>query len=182
MKNLYMPKVLVFFIENPYEEVYLREISKKIKISPYTAKKYLDRLVKDKLIVEERKGNLRYFKANLNNLVFRHLKTAYKLYEIEESGLVEFLQRKIPNVSSIVLFGSGSRGEDSKESDIDILVIGKEIPLNLSEFEKKLKKEINLHIFTWSEWNKQAKDNKAFYIEVLKDGITLYGELPVIPW
>ena len=64
----------------------------------------------------------------------------------------------------------------------DILVIGKEKQLNLDQFEKIIGKEINLHIFSWSEWNKQAEQNKAFYFEIIIYGVPLHGEMPLVKW
>ena len=119
-------KILKFFLENPYDEVYLRELAKKLKISPFAVKTYIDSLVKEDLVKDERKANLRYFKANINNLFFKHLKISFNINLLLKSGVIEFIKNNLANISSIVLFGSMARGDDDKKSDIDILVIGKE--------------------------------------------------------
>ena len=175
-------KELKFFLENPYEEVYLRELAKKTKLSPYAAKKYADMLVKEGLIKDERKANLRYFKANIGNQFFRHLKIAFSINALAKSGLVGHLMSNTANVSAVVLFGSMAKGEDDEKSDTDILAIGKEKGkhIDMREIEEKLNKDVNLHVFSWSEWNKQAKNNKAFYFEIISHGIPLYGELPIV--
>ena len=172
--------ILNFFIENPYQEVYLRELAKKLKISPFAAKKYLDILKKENLIVEEKKANLRYFKANINNLFFKHLKIAFNINTIEKSGLINYIKDNVANISSIVLFGSMAKGENDQKSDIDILIIGSGKKLNINKFKEKLSREISLHIFTWSEWNKKAKQDSPFYYESAISGVPLYGELPII--
>lgn len=182
MQELIFLKVIKFFFENPYEEVYLRQLAKKLNLSTFATKKYSDFLVKEDLIKEERKANLRYFKSNINNIFFKQLKIAYNTNLIIKSGLIDFLKQNLANVSSIVLFGSMAKGEDDKKSDIDFLIIGKEKYLNLEKFEEKFGKEITLHIFSWSEWNKNAEDNKAFYFEIITYGIPLYGELPLVKW
>ncbi len=182
MRELTLLKITRFFIENPYQEVYLRQLAKKLKLSPFAIKKYADLLLEDKLIKEERKANLRYFKSNINNLFFKHLKIAFNLRIILKSGLTGFLTENIPNVSSIVLFGSIAKGEDDKKSDVDILVIGKKKYINLDKFEKTIDKRITTHMFSWSEWNNKAKKDKAFYYEVVIHGIPLYGELPLVKW
>ncbi|MCX6741852.1 MAG: nucleotidyltransferase domain-containing protein [Candidatus Pacearchaeota archaeon] len=180
MEEIILLKLTSFFLENSYEEFYLRELSKKLKISVFAVKKYADYLLKEGLIQEERKGNLRYFKANLENLFFKHLKISRNINLITKSGLVEFLKENLSNVSSIVLFGSVARGENNKESDIDINIIGKEKTLDLEKFEDKLNKKINLHVLSWSEWNAKVKKDSAFYFDVITQGISLYGELPII--
>ena len=182
MQELILLKVAGFFIENPYTDIYLRELARKLKLSPFAAKKYADMLAKEGLIKEDRKANLRYFRANTGSIFFRQLKVAFSIRLLAKSGLVEFLKENTPNVSSIVLFGSMARGEDDEKSDIDILVIGKEKPENFRKFEEKVNKEITVHVFSWSEWNKMAKEDSAFYSEVISHGIPLYGELPLVKW
>ena len=182
MENLILIKLTKFFLENPYKEMYLRELAKKLKISPYAIKKYADLLVKENIIKDEKKANLRYFRANINNLFFRHLKIAFNINLIIKSELIDFLKEKLANISSIVLFGSAAKGQDTKKSDLDILVIGKKKYLNLEKIEEKIDKEITLHVFSWSEWKNKMEKDKAFYFEIISHGIPLFGELPIIEW
>ena len=180
MKEILALHVLEFFFENTHGEVYLRELARRVKLSPFAVKKYMEFFLKKGLIVEERIANLRYFKANRSSLVFKHLKVSWNINKIVESGLIDYLVSVSQNVSSVVLFGSVAVGNDDKNSDIDLVVIGKNENLNISKFRSKLKKEVNLHVFGWSEWKKQVKTNKAFYSDVIVHGIALHGELPLI--
>ena len=173
-------RIVAYFLENPYEEVYLRELAKKLKLSPFVIKKYADILVNEGIIQEERKANLRYFRANMRNLFFKHLKIAHSINMLTKSGLIHFLKQEIANLSSIVLFGSMAKGEDDRKSDVDLIIIGKEKHLPLSAFEEKIGKKINEHTFLWSRWNKEAKINRAFYFDVIAHGIPLHGELPIV--
>lgn len=179
MENILI-KITTYFLKHPYKEIYLRGLARELKLSPYSIKKYVDMLIKEGIIGGQRKANLRYFKANTENLFYRYLKIAFNLKVILDSKLLEFLKENIPNLSAIVLFGSVARGEDTKSSDIDLVVIGKRKYLSLREIETKLKREVKPHIFSWSEWKKEATENKAFYYEVIIYGIALYGELPVV--
>lgn len=180
MGELIFIKLMTYFLENPYQEVYLRQLSKKLKLSTFATKKYADLLIKEDLIGEERKANLRYLKPNINNLFFKQLKISLSISKILRSGLIPFLHENVANISSIVLFGSMAKGEDDEKSDMDMVIIGKCKNLDLNKFESDIGREINLHIFGWGEWNKQAKNNKAFYYDVIIYGIPLYGEIPVI--
>ena len=173
-------EILKYFFDNPYSKIYIRELARKLKISSSIVKKYVDFLLKEKILIEEREANLKYVKANLNNPFFRQIKIAYNVKKILDSGLIDYLINSIPTVSSIVLFGSTARGLDDYRSDIDILVIGKEKLISLSKYEEKLKREINLHIFSWANWKLKAKKDSPFYYEVIIYGIPLYGELPIV--
>jgi hypothetical protein len=182
MRDLMLIRMAEFFFENSYQEFYLRELAKKLKMSPFAAKKYADLLVKEGLIKEERKANLRYFRANMNSLFFRQLKIAFNVNKLAKSGLIEFLRENLQAVSSVTLFGSMAKGEDDGNSDVDLLIIGKDKRLDPSRFEDKIGKRITTHIFSWSEWNRQAVRNRAFYSDVISHGIPLYGERPIVLW
>ncbi len=180
MGDVMLVKIVTYFLENQHNAVYLRELAKILRISPYTAKQYMDMLVREGLVHEERRANLRYFKANAASLVFRHLKIALNLKKLIDAGIVKYLQDTVPNTSSIVLFGSLAKGEDTAESDIDLVVIGKKIRLDIEVFEGKLKKSITVHIFSWSDWKRKFTVDVPFYYEVIIHGIALFGEPPVI--
>ena len=180
MNELKLIKTLGYFFDNPYEEIHLREIARKLKLSPFAAKKYLDLLQKKSLILDERKANLRYFKANTINLIFKHLKITYSISKIVECELLSYLIENTKSLISITLFGSVVKGEDDKNSDIDIVIIGNNKISNLSKFEEKLGKNVNIHFFNWTEWKKQHKVNKAFYYDVISYGVPLYGVLPIV--
>lgn len=176
--NLLILKALRFFIDNPYKEIHLREFSRKLKISPNSSQRFLNLFLKEKLIKEERKANLRYFKANLDSLVFRFIKKTHSIKKIEDSGIIDYLKNR--GFSNIVLFGSVAKGLDDEKSDIDIVCIGPNKKIALNDFYAKLSKEINAHFFTLAEWKKQKQENKAFYQDVISTGINLIGETAII--
>jgi uncharacterized protein len=179
MRNIIGLKVLNFFLENPYEEVYLRELAKMLNLSPSAVKKYVDLLVKENLAIDGKRANLRLLKANHDDLFYKHLKIAFNVKSLSTSGLIEFIEKEVTNISSIVLFGSMARGENDDKSDIDILVVGKHKLLKLNNFEKNLNRNISVHIFSWSEWKKKSNTDQGFYYDIIVHGIPLYGELPL---
>ena len=58
------------------------------------------------------------------------------------SGLPQYLNTKVGETACI-LFGSSARGDYYEDSDIDIFVQSKKIKLDVSHFEKTLKRNIN---------------------------------------
>jgi len=173
-------KIMQFFFNKPYESVHLRELSRKTKTSVYSTKKTIDYLINQEILSEKRQGNQRIVKPNMENIFFKQLKLAFSIKKIQESGILDYLGKKIPAISSIILYGSTAQGKDSSESDIDLLVIGQKIRMDISKYEKKLDKQINIIVMKWAEWRIHAEEDKAFYREIIKDGIALYGEIPVI--
>jgi len=188
MKNRYdisnellILRALSFFVENPYQEIYLREFSRRMGISLNSSQRFLNKFLKLGLIVDFRKGNLRYFKANMESKVFKSIKITFTLNEIESSGLIREL--KDIGVNYLVLFGSNARGEGDVNSDYDFVIITtnkSKVHEVLSKFRKKINREIQYQIFNLPEWKRQGRENRAFYEDVIKDGIALIGEIPLI--
>jgi len=173
-------KILLFLANHPYKEFYLREIAKNCSTVPSNAKRALDNLHKSSLITKVRRANLTLFKANLNSITLRQIKICYALNNIVESGLVENIKQQL-GATSIVLFGSMAKGEDDENSDIDILAITKNAKrIDLSAYEQKIGKKINLICYSFAEWQKKAREDKPFYENIVLDGIALIGEKPVV--
>ncbi len=172
--------ILELFIKNPYERYYLREASRILGISPMTVKRALDILVQERLLIREEFKKQILYRANMNSAVFKHLKVAYNLAWLEEKGIVDFLKENLPGLSSLVLYGSLAKGENDEKSDIDLLAISsssEKRDLRLMELSEK---ETSLTLFTPAEWREQAKKNKAFYMDVITEGIVLLGTRPVV--
>jgi len=173
-------KIMQYFFNKPYEQIHLRELSRKTNTSIYSTKKIVDSLVNQKILTEKRQGNQRYIKPNMENQFFKQLKIAFSIKKIQDSQILQQLEEKIPAISSITLYGSTAQGNDDEKSDIDLLIIGQKSKIDISKYEKKINKEINLIIMKWSEWRQHANQDKPFYREIVKDGIALFGDIPVI--
>ncbi len=184
MRQLYQKvtqlKILSHFFDNPSEEFYLRELARLLQISPMTVKRALDDLVNDELISRQEKKNQILYHANVENNAFRFAKISYNLAWLKENDIVEYLLDKIPGISSIVLYGSFAKGENDKHSDLDLFLISKVKKVECTEIKEKLGIEINILCLTSTQWTKQAKTNRAFYLDVITEGIVLYGIRPVI--
>lgn len=174
-------RVLSYFFDEPYKEVYLRGLAREVKLSIFPLKNAVDDLVGEGLLLERREGGLRYLKVNVGNLFFRHLKIAFNVKKILDCGIVDFLRENVPALSSVVLFGSWAKGEDDRKSDVDFVVIGQRPRrIEVSDFEVKLGRKVELTFLRWSEWRKKAHEDRAFYLEVITNGIVFYGNLPVV--
>ena len=99
----------------------------------------------------------------------------YNLSLINESGIIEFLEDYFNQPEAIVLFGSFSKAEDNKNSDIDLLIISsKRQEPNLERFERKLEHKMQLFIHPKHELNKLREDNRELFNNWI-NGITIRG-------
>jgi len=179
-RNVTQMRVLAHFIEFPCEEFYLRELGRILGMSPMTVKRSLDLLLDDGFIVREKRKNQILYRANTDYLAFRFAKISFNLAAIEEKGVVKGLLEDVPGISSIVLYGSYARGENDMHSDLDLLIISMSKKVDASKISKKIGVMVNLMNFTSNQWSKQAKENRAFYQDVITEGIVLHGTRPVI--
>ncbi len=155
-------KVLGAFLQNPSKEFYLRELSRLLKLSMPTIIGVTDILAKKRLIIKTKRKALTNVIANPENPVFTRIKRVHNLEQIYLSGIVDYLSRAYGYPKNIILFGSFSRGEDVENSDIDIAVVtNKKLRLDMSEYEKALKKEINVHEVNLHKLSEEFKSNLA---------------------
>ncbi len=174
-------KILQYFALHPSKEVYVKEIAKKLNLSPGICSKTLRELLESQILEKKSLGlgQAHYYKLT-DNYITNELKRFIGLSLIHEAGLVEKVTEAFDKPTSIVLYGSYAMGEFNEKSDIDILVIasGKQ-KFHLHNVEETIGKEINIEVFSIGKWLKLKKENDSFYTTVMKDHILLYGsELP----
>jgi predicted nucleotidyltransferase len=164
-KSSYFKTLEVFFTE-PTNLHFVKEISRKIKIAPTSIKKNIQLLLKENLIIKKESKPFDGYVANRNNQKFIFLKKVYNLFSLEE--IKDFVQKNI-SPKLFIVFGSYSLGEDIENSDIDLFILSKIKKLDLTKFEKNLKREINLIIL------KDFKDLEKPLQNKVHNGILLSG-------
>ncbi len=165
-------KLLKVFFDNPTESFRLRELSRISAISPVSVMNYLKEFENEGLIKKYEKRGIPFYISERDNEKFILYKKISIIYELNESGLVDFLWENV-SPDAIILYGSHAKGEDTELSDIDIFIIGKEKKINLGEFEDKFGKEIHLMFDINKHIPKELKNN-------LINGIVLKGYFKVL--
>jgi predicted nucleotidyltransferase len=175
LQNYNKYKIMQFFFDNPVPEeigFHLREISRKIDIAPPSVKSYLNQLMQEKLIIakKHRLYNYPLYYANRDSEQFKFFKRIDLLIRIKETGLVDYIYETLMP-ETIILFGSGVRGEDTEKSDIDIYVQTTKKKIQLSTYELKIKRRISL--FFEKDFDSLSKELRMNII----NGIILKGYL-----
>ncbi len=161
-------KVMKVFFENPSKDFHLRQLSRITGISLGGILKIVPRLKKEKLLISKKERNVELVSPNFEGR-FTLFKRLYNIQSLYDSNLIVALQKWYEQPKTIILFGSYSRGMDTEKSDIDIAIFTSSKPLpNLTIFEKKLSRRINIHIIKTEELSKSFKNS-------ITNGIVLEG-------
>ena len=170
-----MDKLLEMFIKEPEREFHVRELAKLLKKSPTTISKHLKSYESKCLLISNKKLNHLLFKANSESKKFVNRKLSFNLNSLYESGLIDYLIEEFNHPEAIVLFGSFSKAEDNKNSDIDLLIISpKKKEASIEKFEKKLNRKIQLFVHSQSELERIKNKNKELFNNWI-NGIVVHG-------
>lgn len=174
-------RIMEVLFTYPEKEFSLSDLAKEAEVAKPNMNTILNELEKIEFITIVKLSKIWRIKANLNNFNFQKAKIIHNLNFIYNSGLVEFLEEYFKNPKAIILFGSFRTGEDLSTSDIDIAIEVDEIKeyttkslRELSEFEKAIQRNIQIHLFN-------RKNINLHVFNSIANGIVLLGFLEVKP-
>ncbi|MFH1510728.1 MAG: nucleotidyltransferase domain-containing protein [Candidatus Woesearchaeota archaeon] len=172
--------VLTLFLKNPDSRYYLREIARITGEHVNAISKETTMLREIGFLTEEKVANLCYYMANRDFVVFEDLRKMFlKLDPIEQEiseamGKAQAIFRK--NLTSIVLFGSYARNEHKEYSDIDMLIVCKNLPedwrkrdaisLDIGKVSRKYGRAVHTTLATEDEIYYSVRDGAPLLLEV----------------
>src|SRR3989338_3614445 len=172
LQNNNRDRILNVFFDDPLGEFKLREISRKGNVAPPSVKGYLNGIKKDELILSTSHKLYKYpiYRANQESPYFRFLKKINLVKELYPA--VEQIRKScLPDC--IILYGSASMGEDTKESDIDVFILSSPKDLRLERFERALNRKFHcLFRKSFDSLSSELKNN-------ILNGYVLYGYITV---
>ena len=164
-------KILTFLAENTGNDFLGIEIQHAISVSRAGVYIAIHELIKQGLVTKIQKGKTFIYSLANNNPIVKQIKVLLNI------KLLESLVLKLSNSSKkIILYGSSSRGEDYKDSDLDIFVLSKE-PLITQKIinNVKMKRKIQAIIKTPAEMAEFNEKEKVF-IDEINRGIIIWEE------
>ena len=172
-------KVLAFFLANPRTAINVNELARKLQVSPTSANQAAKFFHSKGYLSKDEKGLAHYYQLDLNNPVVISLKKAYGLDLILSSNPQEAFLNADDNIISLALYGSYAGGDFDEDSDIDFLVVTpskkETLMAAIRELEDRLGKEVNVSAFKPGDWRAMAKKDDAFYKNVIKQHVLIYG-------
>ena len=136
-------KIYETYLNSRTPKLYFNQLKKLTSLSNSSLQNILNRLVKDKILsVDKGTSNTFYQIKNKKRFSLEFSKVALNLFSNLnfdiQVPLTNFLKEAPKDIFTIVLFGSASRNEQKKGSDIDLLIVR----YNKTNLEK-IKREVN---------------------------------------
>jgi len=111
-------KILSLLAKLSDQELYEREVARKIGISSGSANRALNELFSSGVISRRREGKMYFYSIDSSNAALTEFKKIINIL------LIEPLVAELKQMSSrIVLYGSCALGADTSESDLDLFVV-----------------------------------------------------------
>lgn len=165
--------VLKLLLLNSGGRFYLREIAERTGLAVRAVQLEVARLEASGLLVSEAEGKRKYYRANRNASVLPELQSLLLKTVGLGDLLKEHFRRASGGITVAFLYGSVARGEDTTESDIDLMVVGsiggRELSRLLSPARQSLGREINPVIMTEPEFKKKVAQESHFLRSVLSE-------------
>ncbi len=177
-------KILRLLSQAPGKATYVKEIRKYTGAGNFAIANALKYLVKYKIVEVSKYGNRKLYRINMLNPIAKKILEIFdiekeKLRDLQPSivtKLAKIVDRITETTSpiQIILFGSYAKGSTTRYSDIDLCVI-------LPNKDKKAKqrllrlniKNVQLHCFYQSEFEKLKKAKDTLVEQILTEGINL---------
>jgi predicted nucleotidyltransferase len=163
--------VLGLLFTRPDESFYLRQISRLAGVGIGPVQREMAQLSTAGLVAREQKGRQVFYSANRSSPVFPELQGLV----VKTAGLADLLREAIeplrPRIHVALLFGSFAKGEQTVESDVDLMIIGeasfRELAQALDAAQRRLGREINPTVYPRREFQRKLKAGHHFLSQVL---------------
>jgi len=178
-------KILGLFLGNPNTEYHIKEISRRLKISPASASGAVKYFEEQGYLMKEEKGLAHLYRLNISHPIMVSMKKAYGISLVMSSKPLEIFLSADPNVVSLALYGPFSDGSFDERSEIDFLVIA---PSAVDKFsnsrkmsesrkllEEKVVKPVGVFVATMSIWSTMKSTNDPMYQRIIDNHVLIYG-------
>jgi len=155
-----MNKLLSLFFNESLRRWHFEYLVNESGLSRERVNHYIKELIIENLINKiKEKGKMPYYISNRVNPRFRLEKKQFGIGLIIKSGLFDHIS-SIKEIRSAFLFGSFSRGDWNKSSDVDLFIYGDSSIFDKAKFERILGRNIQLFSFDKKKKIKDELDKK----------------------
>jgi len=153
------------------ESFYLRQIARTTGVGLGPIQRELKQLTDAGIIQRSVRGRQVYYQANSKSPVFTELKSLITKTAGVSDTLRNILTPLIDRLNIVLIYGSIASGKEKRDSDIDLLIIGKvtfaEVVAELQLAQEQLGREINPTVYPVDEFTAKLAENHHFLRDVL---------------
>ncbi len=175
-------RIVGLYNDNYTKSLHLREIARKTKTDVNTAYPQLNKLAEMNILSSTMRGKNKEYVLNLDNIITKYYLTMAEIFTaivyLQKNFVIKKVMTEIESKidGSLILFGSFVKGGHTKESDIDMFVIGQK---NIDKMTFRLKDlighEINIKVTNESKFVNGLKNKDPLISEVISNHIILKG-------
>ena len=162
--------LLTLLFLDPNKAYYARELQRRFSCSIGALARELKTLSAEKLLQREAKGKEVFYSLNQAHPLYNEIKGIVEKTRGIPVRLIEALQN-VDSVKQAFIYGSFAKGGVRADSDIDLLLVGKETPRStkiLKQLQTKFGRSINATTYSPSEFERKRIDHSEFLFEVMK--------------
>ncbi|MCK5205036.1 MAG: nucleotidyltransferase domain-containing protein [Desulfobacterales bacterium] len=164
--------VLSVLYSHTDESFYLRQLVRITGVGVGAMQRELKQLTDSGIIRRLRIGRQIFFQANTDCPVFKELRDlvikTIGVGDVLRSALVPLAER----IQIAFIYGSLARGEETRSSDLDVLVVGDltfaEVVSAISPLQETLSREINPSVYPLKEFKSKVSEGQHFISTVLE--------------
>jgi predicted nucleotidyltransferase len=169
-------RVYRWLFGQPERSYHLSELLRLTGLASASLQRELGKLADAGLVHSERVGNLRRFKANSHSPVYNELVALTRKTLGAQPMLCAALEPLAKKLESAWIYGSVAKGTDTSGSDIDVMLVGKDLSLTrvlklLLPLEAELGRKINPTILTPAEFKNRRAEKDSFVNRVLSQPV-----------
>jgi uncharacterized protein len=174
-------KVLGLLYGHPDETFHLRHVARRTGQALGAVQRELAQLTAVGILEREQLGNQAHFRANPRCPIYAELKALVTKTIGAAAVLREALLPLGERIRLAFLFGSLARGEQRRESDIDVIVVGDlsfdELSQAVTLAERRLARPVNPMLYSPAEFERKRVEGNHFLTRVLDEPkIMLIGD------
>ncbi len=164
--------VLALLYGRSDQSFYTRQIAREVNASVGAVQRELENLSKVGLIVRKSVGSQVFYQANRDAPIFREMQALVNktigIFSIFRSALQPLSKR----IDVAFVYGSVAREQETAQSDVDLMVVGKatldEVLSRLSTIEKSIGRPVNPTVYSVAEFKSKLASGNHFLTAVLK--------------
>jgi predicted nucleotidyltransferase len=164
-------KVLGLIFGQPERSFYTSEIVRNVRSGNGAVERELQRLQESGLVSVERIGNQKHYRANQQSPIFSELRNIV----LKTSGLSEPLKQSLApcasKITAAFVYGSIAKGNDTAQSDIDLMVVGSDLTYSdlyseLQKAESILQRRVNPTFVSMEDWKRKVGEPNSFIAKI----------------